>query len=62
MLLPAAGSILEADARLAARADPAAAAALVPAEWADGELYAEFLARRLAGRAGGRRRPTARRR
>ena len=49
VLLPAAGSIAEADARLAERADPAPAAALVPAEWADGDLYAEFLARRLAG-------------
>ena len=36
VLLPAAGSIADADARLAERADPAAAAALVPAEWADG--------------------------
>ena len=49
VLLPAAGSLAEADARLAERADPATAAALVPAEWADGDLYAEFLARRLAG-------------
>ena len=47
VLLPAAGSIAEADARLAARADPAAAAALVPIEWADGGPYAEFLTRRL---------------
>ncbi len=47
VLLPAAGSIADADARLAARAGPAAAAALVPAEWADGAPYAEFLARRL---------------
>src|SRR3954464_9136621 len=43
VLLPAAGSIADADARLAHRADPAAAAALVPPEWADGALYAEFL-------------------
>jgi len=47
VLLPQAGSILEADERLAGRADPAAAAALVPAEWADGGAYAEFLERRL---------------
>jgi hypothetical protein len=47
VLLPAAASILEADARLAPRADPGAAAALVPPEWADGALYAEFLGRRL---------------
>jgi hypothetical protein len=48
VLLPAAGSVLEADARLASRADPGAAA-LVPPEWADGDAYAEFLARRLEG-------------
>jgi hypothetical protein len=48
VLLPAAGSVLEADARLAARADPGVAA-LVPREWADGAAYAEFLARRLEG-------------
>jgi hypothetical protein len=48
VLLPAAGSVLEADARLAARADPSVAA-LVPGEWADGDAYAEFLARRLEG-------------
>jgi hypothetical protein len=47
VLLPAAGPIAEADARLAERADPGAAAALVPEEWADGAPYAEFLARRL---------------
>jgi hypothetical protein len=47
VLLPAAASVLEADARLGARADPAPAAALVPPEWADGAVYAEFLARRL---------------
>src|SRR4051794_21944348 len=47
VLLPAAGSIAEADARLAARVDPGAAAALVPPEWADGAVYAEFLTRRL---------------
>ena len=48
VLLPAAGSILEADARLARVARPDAAAALVPAEWADGAPYAEHLAARLA--------------
>jgi hypothetical protein len=47
VLLPAAGSIEEADARLAPRADPEAAAALLPDEWSD--AYAEFLARRLEG-------------
>ncbi len=47
VLLAAAGSLPEADARLAPRADPAAAAALVPAEWADGAPYAEHLQRRL---------------
>jgi hypothetical protein len=47
VLLSEAGSIAAADARLTPRADPAAAAALVPAEWADGAQYAEFLARRL---------------
>jgi hypothetical protein len=40
--------VLEADARLAGRADPGVAA-LVPAEWANGDAYAEFLARRLEG-------------
>jgi hypothetical protein len=48
VLLPAAGSVLEADARLAPRADPSVAA-LVPDAWADGDAYAEFLARRLEG-------------
>jgi hypothetical protein len=47
VLLPAAGPIAEADARLAAKADPAMAAALVPQEWADGSLYGEFLSKRL---------------
>jgi hypothetical protein len=47
VLLPAAASVLEADARLAPRADPGAVAALVPDSWADGAVYAEFLARRL---------------
>jgi hypothetical protein len=48
VLLGAAGSVLEADARLAGRADPEAAAALVPDGWADGLPYAEFLAARLS--------------
>ena len=47
MLLGAAGSVLEADAALAERADPGAAAALVPAAWADGAPYAAHLERRL---------------
>jgi hypothetical protein len=47
VLLGAAGSLAEADARLASRADPAAAAALVPGEWANGAPYAEHLQRRL---------------
>ena len=47
VLLPGAASILEADARLAERADPGAAAGLVPAQWADGAQYAAFLERRL---------------
>ena len=58
MLLGEASSIAEADERLAPRADPAAAAALVPPEWADGDAYAEFLATRLERRASGRRRPS----
>jgi hypothetical protein len=47
VLLGAAGSLREADARLAPRAEPAPAVALVPAEWADGAPYAEHLVRRL---------------
>jgi len=47
VLLPAAGPLAEADARLAGRADPEAAAALVPAEWADGAAYAAHLTERL---------------
>ena len=47
VLLAAAGSLPDADGRLAPRADPAAAVALVPAEWADGAPYAEHLQRRL---------------
>jgi hypothetical protein len=48
VLLPAAGPLGEADARLAAAARPADAAALVPPSWADGAVYAEHLTRRLA--------------
>jgi hypothetical protein len=47
VLLDAAGSLAEADARLAPQADPTSAAALVPPEWADGAAYAEHLKRRL---------------
>jgi hypothetical protein len=47
VLLPAAGSIVDADKRLAPLADPAAAAALVPEAWADGAPYAEHLQARL---------------
>jgi hypothetical protein len=47
VLLPAAGSIVAADERLAAKADPPAAGALVPEEWADGAQYAAFLEARL---------------
>jgi hypothetical protein len=50
VLLPAAGSIADVDARLAARADPAAAARLVPEAWTNGAPYAEHLAARLADR------------
>ncbi len=46
VLLPEAGSIAAADERLASRADTAVAG-LVPADWADGDLYGEFLTRRL---------------
>jgi hypothetical protein len=48
VLLPAAGSILEADARLAPQADPAMVAALVPDAWRDGAPYAGHLQARLA--------------
>jgi hypothetical protein len=50
VLLPAAGSIADADARLAPRADPRAATALVPEAWTDGAPYAEHLEARLADR------------
>ena len=46
VLLPEAGSIVAADDRLASRVDTTVAE-LVPAEWADGEEYAEFLTLRL---------------
>jgi hypothetical protein len=46
VLLPAAGSVLEADARLVPRVD-VSIAELVPESWADGSAYAEFLTRRL---------------
>ena len=58
VLLPAASSILDADARLSASADPAAAAALVPADWADGALYGEFLTARLEAPRRSRKRPS----
>jgi hypothetical protein len=48
VLLSAAGSLLEADARLAPSAAPEPAAALVPPAWADGAPYADHLTRRLA--------------
>ena len=47
VLLGVAGSLLEADERLAGLARPAEAAALIPGAWADGALYAEHLTRRL---------------
>jgi len=51
VLLPGAGSVLEADARLAERLAPdavRAAVAAVPAGWADAERYVGYLTRRLA--------------
>jgi hypothetical protein len=48
VLLPVAGSIAEADDRLAPLADPAAAAALVPESWTDGAPYAAHLEARLS--------------
>jgi hypothetical protein len=47
VLLAAAGSLLEADARLAPLAAPAAAAGLVPRDWAEPDVYAAHLTRRL---------------
>jgi hypothetical protein len=49
VLLPGASSIVDADARLAERLTPDAlreAVSLVPAEWADGERYVDYLTRR----------------
>jgi hypothetical protein len=48
VLLPVAGSIAAADERLAPRADPGAAAALVPEAWTDGAPYAAHLEARLS--------------
>ena len=50
VLLPAAGSIREADARLAGAARVGEAAALLPAGWGSREAYAGHLERRLAER------------
>jgi hypothetical protein len=47
VLLPAAGSILDADERLAPLARPDAAAAMMPDGWADAAAYAAHLGRRL---------------
>jgi hypothetical protein len=47
VLLGAAGALPDADERLAPRAEPGPAAALVPEEWIDGAPYAEHLERRL---------------
>src|SRR5829696_5486077 len=55
VLLPFAGAIMDADARLAGRLDRArleAIAAELPADWADGEVYAAHLAARLENRSG----------
>lgn len=56
VLLPRAGSVLEADARMRSRLDEGAveeAVGLVPSEWFSGadapEVYADYLTRRLAG-------------
>ena len=51
VLLPCAGSVADADARLAARLTPEvlrAAVSLVPDGWADRERYVAYLAARLA--------------
>jgi len=51
VLLPGAGSILEADERLTARLTPERlreVIAGVPDGWADGERYLDYLTRRLA--------------
>ncbi len=47
VLLGVAGSLIEADGRLGPLADPYAAAALVPEDWAGGAPYGEHLALRL---------------
>jgi hypothetical protein len=47
VLFGAAGSLRDADARLASLARPGPAAALVPPEWMDSAPYAEHLQRRL---------------
>jgi hypothetical protein len=47
VLLPAAGSIMDADSRLAPLARPETATALIPDGWADPVAYAGHLARRL---------------
>jgi hypothetical protein len=47
VLLPAAGSIVAADERLAPLARPETAAALIPDGWADPAAYGEHLTRRL---------------
>jgi hypothetical protein len=55
VLLPFAGAIPDADARLAGRLDRArleAIAAELPADWADGGVYAAHLAARLEDRSG----------
>ena len=55
MLLPFAGPIPEADARLAAKLDAAgieAIAAQLPGDWADAATYAAHLTARLGQRAG----------
>ena len=51
VLLPLAGSILDADARVAERLDDGvvrAAVEAVPADWLESERYVEYLVRRLA--------------
>jgi hypothetical protein len=48
VLLPVASSVGAADERLAALADPAAAAGLVPESWTDGAPYAAHLEARLS--------------
>ena len=54
VLLPIAGSLAEADERLAQRAAGAVAEAVaaVPADWIDAERYVDYLTRRLAAPRG----------